>query len=398
MMKKTLSFILLLNFLFAVSQTQETITQSVKVLKNNMSLIILIVLFTFVFSAFAYSFGKILNMGSIKAWAKDQIYEAILSLFIGLVGIFILENFFLNQNFGYLLSSAGLLPDECKNMDNLFEICDCELSNFLNYLSGLLWMVFSAESLANAMGKLFMKIVIIIPPELKYVTIEITGKPIEKLGNDISSALGTAYGIILIAFVFFSFQIYLLRVVPYLFLFFFPTGVLLRSFGLTRKVGGSLIAISVGLTLIYPILIAIGYGYTLKTYQFPLKDILNFFSGGMFGSWTITGALGGGALGGIGSVISELTKSSDSMEALKALGESIFGISFGISILISLISLLIFLWYLLVNINFLAPLVLGILVLPAFIFYVLDNFIRGFSRLAGGVEGVSVLDWIGKFL
>jgi hypothetical protein len=392
-MKKTLSFILLLNFLFAVSQSQETITQSVEVLKNNMSLITLIVLFTFVFSAFAYFFGKILNMGSVKAWAKDQIYEAILSLFIGLMGIFILENFFLNQNFGYLLSSAQLLPDECKNIDNLFEICECELSNFLNDLSGILWMVFSADSLANALGKLSMKITVDIPPKLQYAEIKVMWVPLAKLGQDISGGLGTAYWIILIAFVFFSFQIYLLRVVPYLFLFFFPTGVLLRSFGLTRKVGGSLIALSIGLTLLYPILVAIGYGYTLKTYQFPLKDVLNFFSKVGFDFEIATGILGGIG-GGIGDVIGKLTESSGVEEAL----ESIFGISFGINILISLISLLIFLWYLLVNINFLAPLVLGILVLPAFIFYVLDNFIRGFSRLAGGVEGVSVLDWIGKLL
>jgi hypothetical protein len=386
-MKKTLIFIVLLNFLLAESQNQESpIAQSVEVLRNNMPLITLIILFTFVFSAFAYFFGKILNMGSVKAWAKDQIYEAFLSLFIGLVGIFILENFFLNQNFGNLLSSAQLLPDVCSGKNDLFKICECELESFLNDLSSFLWIIFSVDSLVNALSMLSVKIGIAIPPGVEFATLQIVWQPLSEVGKDISDALATAYQTLLVAFVLVSFQIYLLKVVPYLFLFFFPAGVLLRSFGLTRKVGGSLIALSVGLALLYPILVAIGYGYTLKTYPFEL-EILQFFS--KIDLWFKTI---GGVIGGLYSGIEKLTQSTGLLNALL----KVFEIFFGAQLVIEFFNLLVLILYLFFDVNLLAPLVLGILVVPVLIFYVLDNFIKGFSRLAGAEVGV--LGLLGQLL
>jgi hypothetical protein len=381
MMKKTLSFILLLNFLFAVSQSQETITQSVEVLKNNMSLITLIVLFTFVFSAFAYFFGKILNMGSVKAWAKDQIYEAFLSLFIGLIGIFILENFFLNQNFGYLLSSAGLVPDACKGMSDLFQICECELSSFLNNLSGFLWLVFSADSLIGTLSMLYIGGKIAIPPTVPYITIGVEIQPFRDVGNDISGALSTAYQLLVFSFVLVSFQIYLLNIVPYLFLFFFPAGVLLRSFGVTRKVGGSLIALSIGLTLLYPILVAIGYGYVIVTYP-PLTEKLETFSAFSVLSGVLSGISGGLAQLPLGKITDVLVGISKIFFVLQILG--------------GFVSTIVLVIYIFFNIELLAPLILGILVVPAIIFYVLDNFIRDFSRLAGAE--VSVLGLVGQLI
>jgi hypothetical protein len=377
-MKKLLFSLILLTFAFA--QTGETqtgeseISNAIAALKSNMSLITLIILFTFVLAGFSYSFGKILNIGSIKAWAKDQIYESLLSLFIGLLAIFILENFFLNQNFNSVLSSAKLLPEKCADKTDLFEIDECELKLFLNKISDFLWNVFSIDLLFNALSNFYVQLKLSFL-ETIYTTVKLP--LLAFLFNDLSDAIGTMYLTLLIAFILNSFQIYLLKVAPYLFLFLFPAGVVLRSFGLTRKIGGSLIAISVGFSLLFPILVAVGYGYILSNYKLifieslaqDFESLWIYLTGNtisLIASWFNLSVL---------STITLILSYIPSVISLITIG--VLPLFFG-------------------NFNFIAPIILGLLIVPYIIFDVLENFIRGFSSQIG--QPVSVIGWIGRLL
>jgi hypothetical protein len=365
MMKKILLSLILLSFVFAQSQ----ISSAIDSLRSNMSLVTLIILFTFIFSAFVYAFGKILNMGSVKAWAKDQIYESFLSLFIGLIAIFILENFFLKQDFNALLSSSGLLPKECSNQNDLFLIDECELEFFFNKISDLLWNIFSVDILFNALSNCALGGSINLFDIFKVKL----GLPLfSSLLTDLSDAISTIYYVLLMAFILNSFQVYLLYAAPYIFLLFFPAGVVLRSFGLTRKVGGSLIAISIGFSLLFPILIAIGYGYILSSYSFNLLPPSSLFV----------------------TLISGFAANLASLANLQPLALVLFAVSLipSLSSLLSLIVMPLFFG----NFNLIAPIVLGLLIVPYIIFDVLENFIRSFSSIIG--QEVSVIGWVGKLL
>jgi hypothetical protein len=363
-MKKILLCLMLLNFVFAQSQISSAVTS----LKNSIPLILLITTSTFVFSGLAFAIGKILNMGSIKAWAKDQIYESFLSLFIALITIFFLENFFLNYNFNTLLSSSKLLPQQCKEKVDLFEISECELEYFFNKISDLLWDIFSIDiflkvfSTCSSSGS-FNFFVLEVGWKLPFLSSFLT---------DLSDALFNLYRLLLIAFVLNSFQVYLLLAAPYIFLIFFPAGVVLRSFGLTRKVGGSLIAISIGLSIVFPTLVAVGYGYILSSYSFAFPSIKAFFA-----TW-------------ISSIVSLIASWLNLGAGLQFI---IFFIGF-IPIIISLFNLLSKLLF--GDVSLLALPVLGLLVVPYIIFDVLENFIRGFSSQIG--QEVSVLAWMGRLL
>jgi len=364
-MKKILLSLILLSFVFAQSQ----ISSAVDSLKGSMPLVTLIILFIFIFSAFVYAFGKILNMGSVKAWAKDQIYESFLSLFIGLIAIFILENFFLNQNFNTLLSSSGLLPKECSNQSDLFLIDECELEFFSNKISDLLWNIFSVDILFNALSNCALGASINL---FNTLNVQLQLPLFSSLFTDLSDAISTIYEVLLIAFVLNSFQVYLLDAAPYIFLLFFPAGIVLRSFGLTRKVGGSMIAISIGFSLLFPILIAIGYGYILSSYSFYLLSPSLLFV----------------------NIISGFAANLASLANLQALAFVLSAVSLIPSIL-TLLNLIV-MPLLFGDFNSIAPFVLGLLIVPYIIFDVLENFIRSFSSTIG--QEVSVIGWMGKLL
>jgi hypothetical protein len=367
-MKKLFFVFMFLSFVFAESQ----ISQAVNSLKNSMSLITLIILFTFVFSAFVYAFGKILNMGSLKAWAKDQVYEAFLSMFIGLITIFILENFFLNQNFNALLSSSSLLPNDCKNKIDLFEITDCELSIFLNHASDLLWSLFGANLAFSIASQFSFSSKIPIEGGIFKLDIEVSLPLLQYLFSDLSDAVASFYYFLLASFILNSFQIYLLRIAPYLFLILFPAGVVLRSFGLTRKIGGSLIAISIGISLLFPILIAIGYGYLLSS-NYPF--LLSFSFGSFVTAW-----------------FSGLASALLSQLGYGAIATPVFLLGVVLPTIINVEALIIGLFFT----NTLATYILGLFIIPYIIFDVLENFIRGFSSQIG--QEVSVLGWMGRLL
>ncbi|MGC9149718.1 MAG: hypothetical protein ACP5FX_01220 [Candidatus Micrarchaeia archaeon] len=380
-MKKVLLSLLLLTFVFAqTDNSYSTINKGIQTLKENYSFIMLIILFTFVLSVFIYSIGKFLNMGSIKSWAKDQIYESFLSLFIGVFVVFLLENFFLNQNFGGLLTSYGLLPQACKSETNLFSIGECELNEFFKNIDNLLWNIFAYDLLFSVLGTCGLSFEFSIPPSpaLPILKIGIGTSLLSPLMTDLSDFLSEGYYILLVAYLLNFFQFYLIQIAPYFFLYFFPIGVVLRSFSLTRKVGGSIIAISLGISILYPILAAIGYGYILSAFQFNIpSSILSFTSvGGTF----------------IASILSWIYSYS---------GKSIIGILslfiFIGSLIPSLISLVTFVFPILFgSITTLAPVIIGLLIVPYIIFDVIENFIRGLSSQIG--QEVSVLGAIGRIL
>lgn len=203
-----------------------------------------------------YMIAPMFGSGGMRQWSLFQLYEAILSialivLFLGIVGLF-----FLNPQSGF--ASAGLVPQGCTNATTIYTLSACDLSQFNT----------ASYNVASTMWA-FAVIKAIIPnSNLAIQPVPQEGDGVE-IGFTIPNLLDGWNGqiingvlkVMLTALLVSQIQLILLSSSLLLLSFFFTVGLVARVFGFSRTFGGAMIAFGIGLGIIYPLLIAITYGY-----------------------------------------------------------------------------------------------------------------------------------------
>lgn len=262
-MKKNLIIVLFLvsvfSFMLQNANAANAITFPVTA-KAGITVAAIVVLLVLTVTALVYMFSRITSSYTAKAWATSQIYEAFLSLFMLLVFAVFVYLFLISPQNAF--QSVGLVPQTCTTSSNIFELSVCDVTSFNNYALSLtkvsfilLYLVglspgFAPHLTAFEYAGPFVNTQVSASTNLKSIVPKGSYVPAELMimGLITALALSNVQSIILAS--------------SMLFLsFFIIVGLVSRTFGFSRSFGGVMIAIGLGLGLIYPLIVSITYGF-----------------------------------------------------------------------------------------------------------------------------------------
>ncbi len=209
--------------------------------------------------ALVYMLSSSIGREDIRIQAKMKIYEIAISILM-IFAFLVLATLVTSMNFEMMLSPSGLVPKGCTSTVDMFSLAICNLHEFNNNVLNLTALTY------------WMGVSLSFVPKLtlngQAVVSALTG--IQGWGPtaDVSllpSSYDAFIGYLLIA-LYFSFmlsqvEMLLLEASLLLFSMFMAIGLIARIFVITRSFGGSMIALAIGIGMLYPFLACITYGY-----------------------------------------------------------------------------------------------------------------------------------------
>ncbi len=223
---------------------------------NWFSIALIATLLVITVAAMVYALAGVTASQNARAWARVQIYEALLSIILLLIFASFSYMFFLSPQGAY--SDLGLLPGPChaQDINTLFNLSSCDLGTFTSYAYGYFGIaVYLGFFLSLSPGASFE----FNMPGAPGISAESTLPSIFPGG--IASMVGLGMSALLTMLILNQVQLILLAS-SLLFLSLFTTmGIVARTFGFMRTFGGAMIALGIGLGLVYPLLISITYGF-----------------------------------------------------------------------------------------------------------------------------------------
>ncbi len=250
----------------------------------------LVVLTVIAAAVIVFMLAGIIDSPNARGWARFQVYEGVLTLILIMIFLVFLYLFTLDPS--QALSSVNLLPNggefPCGNAHDVFAISTCDIATFNRYAFGLFEATFFVTMILVYSPGIGVNVGINVPPKVGAGAI--TGDTSFTIGSQIGSffplPLESSLGFVFTGIL----GLELLNQVQVLILsgsllwlgFFVTLGLIVRSFGFMRTFGGAMIALGLGLGLIYPLVTAITYGFidtTLVPYTIPAlgSDILLTF-------------------------------------------------------------------------------------------------------------------------
>lgn len=212
-------------------------------------------------AAMVYALSGAIGSPNARAWSRVQIYEALLSLIMILVFGSFSYLFFLNPQHAF--GSLGLVPQGagttgCSSANDLFTLAVCDLSIFNQAafnIEGVWYMLSYATGILPSIG-------ITIAPIQGVEDVSFTFGPTSVVPlSSYIDLLTFIYSSTLVIMLLQQVQLLLLSSSILLLSLFVTLGLIARTFGFTRTFGGAMIAFGLGLGLVYPMLVAITYGY-----------------------------------------------------------------------------------------------------------------------------------------
>ena len=257
--------------------TSQTLAQSFPINPFNwVGFAVLGALLTIAAAAVLYMLAPILESRGIKQWAIFQIYEAVLSIALVFLFLGILSMFFLNPQTSF--QKAGIVPQACtvSTVNTIFTMASCNMAQFNNAAFNFIYDVYAVSTL-QAISPSYNATVTLNPNPPPKILISFAvpniftaisgeyfseGSGITNIFSTLNSGLFIILGQVFDGFIVLS-QLQLIVVSGSLlfFAFFMTLGLIARIFGFSRSFGGSMIALGLGIGLVYPMMVAISYGF-----------------------------------------------------------------------------------------------------------------------------------------
>ncbi len=227
---------------------------------------VLLVIFA---AAIVYMLSGVINSGRAKAWARFQVYEALLSLLLIIIFISITYIFFINPQ--PVMQKLNLVPGTpgsssisgCTAATDLYSLATCDVSEFNNASFTIARYSFYWNYAFTAVSGIIPEYKAKLPygGTLGGTGINITFEP-PGLVPDLSGGFFN-YLWAFISDILLLNQVQVIMLASSLFFlgFFVSLGLIARTFGFSRTFGGAMIAFGIGIGIIYPLLAAITYGY-----------------------------------------------------------------------------------------------------------------------------------------
>lgn len=206
-----------------------------------------------------YMFSSSIGREDIRVRAKAKIYEVAISILL-IFAFLIIATIVTSLNFEMMLAPAGLVPSACQDALDMFSLAICNLHTFngnvlnLNWLTYWAGVVFSLVPKLKVNGERFVE----LTTQIKGVgpTADVTLIP-----NSYDSFIGYLLPVMYFAFMLSQTELLILEASLIFFSMFMAIGLIARIFVVTRSFGGSMIAIGMGLGMLYPLLACVTYGY-----------------------------------------------------------------------------------------------------------------------------------------
>lgn len=238
------------------------------------------VLLSAFFVSFAYMLGNLLNNESIKGWAKSEFMQVLASaLIIG--GIF----WVVSMVTALSASAAGYTGIDCQNVDVDDPIvygeivqAPCHINVAQQYIEIMYENVFheardlvKVASVLGVAAHFNITFEMLAPPWLSLTIVPLS--PLNMVFETIALSFDMLTKIMLLL----KMQLYFLS---FVWRAFFPMllimGVIMRTFFFTRRLGGMLIALAIGIYIAYPMSYALAYyvlgGTSAQTYVVKLNS------------------------------------------------------------------------------------------------------------------------------
>lgn len=187
----------------------------------------------FLIVALAYMLGIALNLDGLRKWAKSEFYQALASAVI-VGGLIFMMDIMLNEGFQTMIGGMNPYKKAYRYLDG---VMDSLYSIYINVYKTnfIIEFLISFTFYFNAAGLSF--------------------SPFELLLSPVSEHFHFQAYVVTMAAILTAFQRALIHLFYNTgFTVFIPAGVLLRIFPWTRGAGGLLIAIGIGLSVVYPIM------------------------------------------------------------------------------------------------------------------------------------------------
>lgn len=221
----------------------------------------LLVLILMAIAAAVYMLSSILDYPGARTWARLQIYEGVLTIALLLIFLAFAYIFFLNPV--PALQSVHLIDTSnpiysCAAATDIFTAGTCNLAVFNDFS----YAVFEATFYAA----IYLSFVTGIRWTLTFggaTNAQIqAGAGLDSLVPvSVDSSISVIFSAMLTLFFLNQLQLLILAGSLFWFSFFVTLGLVARAFGVTRTFGGAMIALGVGLGLVYPIVVTITYGF-----------------------------------------------------------------------------------------------------------------------------------------
>ncbi len=201
-------------------------------------------------------FGSFVGAERLRAWVRAKIYDVLMSIVLMLVFLAAVTAVF-SQNVVQVFSAVGLAPGACTGSGSgtdLTSLATCDMWNFNGYVQTFNIIIFWTALRFSFVPQI----------DLSYEG-PYSGTGFETKITPTPSALDSFEGYLLdalyTAFVISQVQLLLLGASLLLFSVLMSVGLISRLFVVTRSFGGALIALAMGLGIIYPLMVSIIYGY-----------------------------------------------------------------------------------------------------------------------------------------
>ena len=295
--------------------------------------------------------APLLGRNNLVPWARMKAYEEIATVVIAIIFLGF-SSIICAFNPVPALGSIGLVPQSCSGsgsvaIDNIWGLATCNMytfnQNFVHILTVGYWL-----SMLDTFGPK-----VSIDATLGGVGAEATGS---FTTGPSSLYLSPLLEIMIAEMTVSMLQVILLSSSAILFSFLIGIGLIARAFGTTRTFGNAMIALGIGIGLIYPLLVSVSYGFINTTFSNIVSAEFTAFTS-LISNTAITFA----------SLLSLMPKLFASTTVL----------SFGTGIVAQI-------WNLIGLFILLGSVVMfGLIFIPALNFMILDAFVRDFSSALG---------------
>jgi hypothetical protein len=220
------------------------------------SLATIAVLTVILVAIMVYMLSNITNSQYAKAWSRFQIYEAMVSLL--LIAVFGTISFLLFLNPQTVFNSMKLVPSTCTGATQLYTLAACDIGTFDSAAFGFANYLFWGNFIFSLIGG-FSPNFKVDPLGSDFISFSISVPQI--VPANIDNTLSALYALLLFTLIFNQLQLIMISAAVFFLGFFITIGLIARTLGFLRTFGGAMIAFGMGLGIIYPLLVAMTYGY-----------------------------------------------------------------------------------------------------------------------------------------
>ncbi len=228
-------------------------------------------------AAFVYMLGTASGSQKAALWAKTQIYEALVG--IAFIAIFFALYSWLLTNPQAAFGAANLVPSQCTGTADIYALSTCDLGTFLSTSNDWFSFMFYASYLSG----MTLGFKAGFSSAAGSVTISTEIKSLMPVGMEETMAI--LMDLLLPTIMLNEVQMILLSAAPLIFAMLIALGVFAWMVGFSRRFGGTMIALAIGIGVVYPLLVSVTYGFIQVRIAAIISDVLSqlaVFAAGFF--------------------------------------------------------------------------------------------------------------------